>query len=341
MDRHLHAVPLDAFELLGIETHATEAQIRTAYRKRSLQLHPDKVKDVPPDQAAERFHQLTLAYEELMNPASRAKLQESLQREREKLKRQAAFDVKRRRMTADLERREEQDRLQRMERERQRLARQQRILALREEGRAMRIDKHERLLEAWQQRTSRLNPVSTQALTSTPDSSSTLTELPPWDANDSWVLVRFPTEQAHEMWGSTAAPEPLTSSPLCLALASSYGPLASASVKPSHKQRREISVVVQFLHGVHAWRAVSEGSDLRCSHVLLQDCWIRWCDASGKATSLPPQRVQACLARGITAQDMSVQLSTALTDCGDHFDHDYEARTLKRLRQAAAMHVAA
>ena len=56
----------DAFKLLGIDERASESQIRTAYRKRSLQFHPDKARDIPPDAAAERFHRLTLAYDCLL-----------------------------------------------------------------------------------------------------------------------------------------------------------------------------------------------------------------------------------------------------------------------------------
>lgn len=137
----------DAFKLLGIDERASESQIRTAYRKRSLQFHPDKVRDIPPDAAAERFHRLTLAYEALLDPSSRARLLETLENEKARRKRQSAFDDRRKSMAADLERREELDRVQRVKSEQKRRERERRILVLREEGRTMRVERHERLLE--------------------------------------------------------------------------------------------------------------------------------------------------------------------------------------------------
>ena len=142
----------DAFQMLGVAADASEAEIRTAFRKRSLQLHPDKAKDVDPEVAAERFHRLTVAFEELMNPKTRSELAERLQRDRERRARRSAYDDRRREMAADLERREDEERHARLWREQRRREREQAIVALREQGRSMRIDKHEQLLKEWQAR---------------------------------------------------------------------------------------------------------------------------------------------------------------------------------------------
>ena len=320
----------DAFKLLGIDEHASESQIRTAYRKRSLQFHPDKVRDIPPDAAAERFHRLTLAYEALLDPSSRARLLETLENEKARRKRQFAFDDRRKSMAADLERREELDRVQRVKSEQKRREKERRILALREEGRTMRVERHERLLEQWQQ-----SSRTSQSLAST---ASTLSAdgLPPWGPSDTSVLIRFPSEQACSMWGTDIPPHNLVQTPLAEALTLSYGPLSSVHIKSSQKKRREVSVIASFEHGVHAWRAVTEGSDLRCSHNLLQDCWIGWWDPStGKAATHPPARVQAWIQGGVSARDAPVETRTP-HDAADEFDYDYEASTLARLRQVAS-----
>lgn len=320
----------DAFKLLGIDEHASESQIRTAYRKRSLQFHPDKARDIPSDAAAERFHRLTMAYETLMHPSSRASLLESLEKDKARRKRQSAFDDRRKAMAADLERREELDRVQRVQFEQRRRERERRILALREEGRTMRVARHERLLESWQQSSSVPQPRASTASTLNEDG------LPPWGPFDASVLIRFPTEQAYAMWGSDMPPHNLLQTPLCEALTSSYGPLSSVHIKPTQKKGPEVSVIASFEHGVYAWRAVTEGSDLRCSHALLQDCWIGWWDPStGKAATHLPARVQAWIQFGVSARDAPVETKMP-HDAADEFDYAYEASTLVRLRKAAS-----
>ena len=135
------------------------------------------------------------------------------------------------------------------------------------------------------------------------------------------------------MWCADTLPHNLLQTPLGEALTLSFGPLSSVHIKPSQKKRREVSVIASFEHGVHAWRAVTEGSDLRCSHILLQDCWIGWWDPStGKAATHPPARVQAWIQGGVSARDAPVETRTP-HDAADEFDYEYEASTLARLRQ--------
>ena len=58
----------DYYALLGVPTDATTAQIKSAYRKLAKQYHPD-VNDSP--DAAERFRQITEAYDTLTDPDRR------------------------------------------------------------------------------------------------------------------------------------------------------------------------------------------------------------------------------------------------------------------------------
>jgi molecular chaperone DnaJ len=62
------ATTTDFYQLLGVTRGATDEQIRSAYRKLARQLHPDVNKE--PD-AAQRFKEITEAYEVLTDPQRR------------------------------------------------------------------------------------------------------------------------------------------------------------------------------------------------------------------------------------------------------------------------------
>ena len=48
------------YDLLGVSPDANDAQIKKAYRKQALKFHPDKN---PSEEAADKFKELTVAYE--------------------------------------------------------------------------------------------------------------------------------------------------------------------------------------------------------------------------------------------------------------------------------------
>ena len=60
----------DYYEVLGLSKNSDEKEIKTAYRKLSMKLHPDRNK--APD-AEEKFKEVQEAYEILSNPESRSK----------------------------------------------------------------------------------------------------------------------------------------------------------------------------------------------------------------------------------------------------------------------------
>jgi DnaJ-class molecular chaperone len=62
---------LDLYQRLGLKRGASEAEIKKAYRSLAKQLHPDRNKDNP--KAAERFAQVTAAYDLLSDKDKRAK----------------------------------------------------------------------------------------------------------------------------------------------------------------------------------------------------------------------------------------------------------------------------
>ncbi|WP_420145354.1 DnaJ C-terminal domain-containing protein [Sphingobium sp.] len=61
----------DPYSLLGVTRSATEAEIKSAYRKLAKELHPDKNKDNP--KAADKFSAVTNAYDLLSDKDKRAR----------------------------------------------------------------------------------------------------------------------------------------------------------------------------------------------------------------------------------------------------------------------------
>src|SRR5918911_5047661 len=62
---------LDLYQRLGVKRGASDAEIKKAYRSLAKQLHPDRNKDNP--KAAERFAQVTHAYDLLSDKDKRAR----------------------------------------------------------------------------------------------------------------------------------------------------------------------------------------------------------------------------------------------------------------------------
>jgi hypothetical protein len=62
--------PLEYYSLLGISPTASDAEIKTAFRKRAKDLHPDRN---PSPYAVQQFQQLGEAFEVLSNPEARAR----------------------------------------------------------------------------------------------------------------------------------------------------------------------------------------------------------------------------------------------------------------------------
>ena len=65
------AAKRDYYEVLGVDKNADEKTIKSAYRKKAIQYHPDKN---PGDkEAEEKFKEAAEAYDVLSNPEKRAK----------------------------------------------------------------------------------------------------------------------------------------------------------------------------------------------------------------------------------------------------------------------------
>lgn len=61
----------DLYATLGVSRTATTKEIKSAYRKKALATHPDKNKDVTPEEAAQAFHKVVHAFEVLTDENSR------------------------------------------------------------------------------------------------------------------------------------------------------------------------------------------------------------------------------------------------------------------------------
>lgn len=59
----------DHYDVLGVSRTATQEEIKTAFRKLAMELHPDRN---PGDQAADRFKELNASYQVLSDPKRRA-----------------------------------------------------------------------------------------------------------------------------------------------------------------------------------------------------------------------------------------------------------------------------
>jgi len=68
---------IDPYRVLGIDPkpNLTDAEIKKAYRKLALKLHPDKRKDSERERAQQEFDQLQKAYDILLDPEARAALE--------------------------------------------------------------------------------------------------------------------------------------------------------------------------------------------------------------------------------------------------------------------------
>ncbi|GAA99240.1 uncharacterized protein L969DRAFT_47129 [Mixia osmundae IAM 14324] len=125
----------DPYELLSVANAATLAEIKSAYRKQSLKVHPDR--NPGNAQAAAQFHELTLAYELLQDPVRRASHDKLQAHHRAKAQRFASLDKKRKTDLVDLEARERAYKLSKESSDRQTSQRGQEVERLKSEAQRM------------------------------------------------------------------------------------------------------------------------------------------------------------------------------------------------------------
>lgn len=94
----------DFYELLGVAFDAEETDIKRAYRKASVKVHPDK--NLDDKSAADKFIRLGIARDILIDGTLKAEYDKQRQRKRELALQHELMDSKRRKMKEDLEKRE-------------------------------------------------------------------------------------------------------------------------------------------------------------------------------------------------------------------------------------------
>ena len=136
----------DFYEILGIPVDdISESALRKAFRKQSIKWHPDKN---PDPAAAEKFHMLTVAYDVLSDPATKAAYDNARTARLAKKRRAEAFDMQRRKMQEDLESREGTAKKQKTEQENEEARFQAQLAKLQEEGARLRQKREEALRAA-------------------------------------------------------------------------------------------------------------------------------------------------------------------------------------------------
>lgn len=140
---------MDLYALLGIESTATQKQIKKAYRQRALSCHPDKNPDNP--KAAELFHQLSQALEVLSDAAARAAYDKVQAAKKQAEERNRKLDDKRKKIKLDLEAREKWAETQKTEEVKITRTLEEEIARLREEG-SRELQEQQRLMREQIQR---------------------------------------------------------------------------------------------------------------------------------------------------------------------------------------------
>jgi DnaJ family protein C protein 17 len=289
---------LNYFAVMGLSPSATEAEIRKAYRKLSLALHPDKNLDIDPEVASARFHEMQLAYEILMDPAARLAAVERNKTEVAKKERRGAYDGKRKEMAEELERREEEERMKRYKGVQDEQKRRATLEKLREEGRKLREEKEAKAVEAdekaaQEQANASQNKADEHDISMDHLSSSTRQpELGPLDLT---VRLRFPASQFAQLTTSETASlsgDAALDTPLARGLEVRFGKLNSLmwkAPKAERKPSKEATAHATFKTLDSAFAAVKKGSQLRAGGVgyasVLEDVWIGWAAASRSAGS--------------------------------------------------------
>ncbi|KAN0059881.1 hypothetical protein ACQY0O_008455 [Thecaphora frezii] len=230
----------DSFSILELPPTASEAEIKKAYRKLSLKLHPDKVgKDVEPSVAATRFHRLNLAYETLMDPVARAKASQKCNEDAQRKARQEKYQGKRKAMADELERQENEARRQKAQQREAERKREEELNRLMEEGRRLREQRQrQRQNEAdAEARVTQVQPTSQRTGEATaaasaphhasaasarvaPLASTAFSSLFPTESDDQpslgpldlTVRLRFPTTHYDYLIGHTSLPPPASTS---------------------------------------------------------------------------------------------------------------------------------
>ncbi|KAF9500633.1 DnaJ-domain-containing protein [Pleurotus eryngii] len=143
---------IDPYELIGIKPEATDQEIKTAYRQKSLKVHPDRNPNNPDAGTSSlsidptrKFHELNQAYELLLDPLRRLALDAKLRLKLARKERFKAYDSKRKNLVEELEERERAFKKARVEKQQEEIKVWHETEKIKEEGRKMREEREKAL----------------------------------------------------------------------------------------------------------------------------------------------------------------------------------------------------
>ncbi|KAI0360703.1 DnaJ-domain-containing protein [Trametes cingulata] len=346
---------VNPYELLGLSIEASEQEIRTAYRQRSLKVHPDRNRGNP--DAARKFHELHQAQELLLDPLRRMALDAKLRLKEARKARYAQYDAKRKGLVEELEERERALKKARTETEAQKKERWRENERIMEEGRKLREEREKELQRKERER---------EELERRAQAASNGLEPPSLGPLDTTVRVKY-TLSAHPS---------LTSAESIAALFSPFGPLDDSSIvlslKPSPpKKPKRGTALVPFRQIVGAFAAVCASGRAENGLADIEVDWaegkepelIGWLKKMGKLGGSKPAQADESRPKATPAQtpisadyntstpctkatpsadfssfpstfpdlDAAPQAPTAPTEVPGM---DYESLTLLRMRQA-------
>ncbi|KLO13725.1 DnaJ-domain-containing protein [Schizopora paradoxa] len=134
---------INPYELLGVGVEATDGDVKSAYRKLSLKVHPDRNPNNP--EAAQKFHELNQAYELLLDPLRRLALTSQIKAKEARKARFAKYDAKRKNLQEELEERERAFKKQKLDKASEDRKREMENERIKEQGRRLREEKEAEL----------------------------------------------------------------------------------------------------------------------------------------------------------------------------------------------------
>lgn len=322
---------INPYELLELTVEATEAEIKSAYRKRSLKVHPDRNPNNP--DAARKFHELNQAYELLLDPLRRLALDAKIRLKEARKQRYAHYDNKRKTMVDELETREREFKKSRLDKQKAEAAQKTENERIKEEGRKLREKRAEELeQQEADQRRKRNAP---------PDD---VDEPPALDPLDTTVKLRYKISSHPEL----TTPDALST------LLSPFGPTDTSSIvlsmkppkKDPTKPAKFATALVPFKQIGDAFGAVGATGQATRGLDGIEIGWARgqeppildWLRKMGKLGSpkSPNDQPKTTPEVPSTKQDPASSFPTTAPVLPNIqvAGMDYESLTLLRLRQA-------
>ncbi|KAF8922286.1 hypothetical protein CPB85DRAFT_1427609 [Mucidula mucida] len=326
---------VNPYELLNVELEANEQTIRTAYRQRSLKVHPDRNPNNA--DAARKFHELNQAYELLLDPLRRLALDAKLRIKEARKTRFKSFDNKRKVLVEELEEREKAFKKARVEKQEEEVKRWHDTEQIKDEGRRLREEK-EKALKA--------REMDKQNAIRQHTANVDLDEPPAIQPNDTTLRVKYSLSDRPE----------LTTKESLSSLLSPFGPTDTETIvlslkvskKASNKGHTMGTALVPFKRIGDAFAVVCASGRPERGLDRVDIAWvggkepeiIKWLKSTGRLSSQPLAEPSEATLHTKTMPATFSSFPETLPDTSfpsvtrTPADIDYESLTLMRLRQA-------